>query len=183
MLNKKAIQLSVNFLVVVILSIVMLGMGVWLLTQFFDFGVDIEQQISEKEEEAIEAALQQGELISIPIYTKTTQREELVLFGYGIYNVEDKSKFRIQAVSGIDESGTQVSSIDDWLRYDKETFILDKNEQKKDSIAVIPSETAARETYVFTFEVKRDVSDSSNIPDWQSYPFDNSVMKIYVKVR
>ncbi len=177
MLNKKAIQLSVNFLVVVILSLVMLGMGMFLLTQFFDFGEEIKDQISEKEEEAIEAALQQGELISIPLYSKTVEKGETELFGYGVYNVEVPSDFKIVDVGGIDENGESFST-DDWLVYDDSEFYLEKNEQKKGEIAVTVPDDAVIGTYVFTFEVKR--KDGG---DWERYPLSNSVMKIYVKVR
>ena len=47
-INKRAIQLSMNFLVTFILAIVILGMGVMFFTKLFMHGEEIKQQLDEQ---------------------------------------------------------------------------------------------------------------------------------------
>ena len=86
-MNKKAFELSANFLVIMILSIVMLGFGVYFTKQIFDRSHQLELQLDEQTNQRIEELMNDGSKVVVPFTTKTAKRDSLVVFGVGFLNV------------------------------------------------------------------------------------------------
>ena len=87
-MNKKAaFQLSVNFLVIMIISIVVFASSIYLINKFFTQAETIKLTYDERTEKEIERLLDDGSRIAIPFDKKTISNGEFETFGIGILNV------------------------------------------------------------------------------------------------
>ncbi len=86
--NKKAaIELSVNMIVITILSLVVLGIGFYLVTSLFSTATEYKRTLDEQTEQNILTALKKpGELISLPITQYGIERGETDVIGVGLLN-------------------------------------------------------------------------------------------------
>ncbi len=64
--GKKGIELSINFLVIMILGVVMLSLGIWLLSTFFESVTTFEQAVSEREREQMLVLIGTEDLVLQP---------------------------------------------------------------------------------------------------------------------
>ncbi|MBD3354943.1 hypothetical protein GF361_03080, partial [Candidatus Woesearchaeota archaeon] len=113
-MNKKGIELSVNFLVIVIISLVILSSGILIVRRYFSTAEDIKTQLDEQTERQIEASLGQGKMISVPFKRKTIGRGESDILGLGVLNIEDhRTEFNVNI---------SLSSA-----YDKNKDLIDQN--------------------------------------------------------
>ncbi len=87
MKNKKAIELSVNFLVILIIAIVVFGFGIYLVFKFFGAAPDITEGISSQLQQEINQMLSQGEKVALPINQQTVQDGKGYTFWLGISNM------------------------------------------------------------------------------------------------
>ncbi|HIH37473.1 hypothetical protein J4460_08505 [Candidatus Woesearchaeota archaeon] len=85
-MNKRGIELSVNFLVMLILAIVVFGFGIKLVYSMFSSSMNKIESLDQNSEQQIMSMLSSGKKVAIPIYKKTTVRGKPVVFGVGIYN-------------------------------------------------------------------------------------------------
>ena len=85
-MNKKGIQLSVNFLVVIILGLVILGLGTSLFYKLISTSKDIVLDVDKQTEERLERMMQTGGLVVISDVTKNIKAGEFADFYLGITN-------------------------------------------------------------------------------------------------
>jgi len=85
-LNKKGIELSINFIVMMILGMAMFFGGMVFVTKFFSQAADIKGSMDSQTERQIEAMLDSGSAFVIPIHTKEINRKNFDTFGIGVYN-------------------------------------------------------------------------------------------------
>ena len=159
-MNKKAsISLSINALVIIMLSIAMLSGGVALMYQFIGGAEDIKSLMDKKTELELERLLiNEGQMVALPLHTKIVSRGENHVFGIGILNIGDENDFILQVKlnKAIDEynkllTGTNAES---WLFYNDDKIPLKKNEHYKAAIMVnIPKENAPKGKYFFNARV------------------------------
>lgn len=158
--NKKGIELSVNFLVVIILSIVMLGMGVMMIRNFYSQSIETHQRISEKEEAQILSMLNRGEKVAMPVNFKKVQRGEIEPYGIGIFNVlEERKKFEIK----IEEEDIRAFDLNDEpIAFPQEFVnivieetepILEPNEFNTFNLFAKVSKDAVRGNYIYTVSI------------------------------
>ena len=82
-----AIELSVNMIVITVLSLVVLGIGFYLVTNIFTTANNYKENLDEQTKENIVSSLKEsGELISLPITKYPVQRKGTETIGVGIYN-------------------------------------------------------------------------------------------------
>ncbi len=87
-MNKKAaIQLSVNFLVILIICIVIFGSSIFVLRKFFSHAGTIKGTYDERVEKQIEALLDDGSRVAIPFDRKKIPNGEFETFGIGVLNM------------------------------------------------------------------------------------------------
>ena len=94
--NKKAaIELSVNMIVVTVLSLIVLGIGFYIVTHIFTTATEYKEKLDEQTKENIRTTLMQtGELISLPINKYIVQRGENEVIAVGLLNnVGDRQTF------------------------------------------------------------------------------------------
>ncbi len=86
--NKKgAVELSVNMIVITVLSLVVLGIGFYLVTSLFTTATEYKGTLDEQTEQNILTALKKpGELISLPITQYSIERGETDVIGVGLLN-------------------------------------------------------------------------------------------------
>ncbi|MBI2572651.1 hypothetical protein HYV86_02215 [Candidatus Woesearchaeota archaeon] len=161
--HKGSIELSLNTLVVVIISVVILSGGVTLLYKFVTQAEDTKAQLDARTIQAIEdMVVDQGKQVALPFHTAKVERGQVHAFGVGVLNIypEDTSfEISVQPVKLLDGSGNEISAQGEleralrWVSYDTESFTLKENQHDKKSIFVAPDETAKVGQYVFTVKV------------------------------
>lgn len=158
MKNKKAVELSINFLVIVIISLVMLSTGLLIVRQYFGTAEEIQRQLDEQTVEKIENLLDEGDVIAIPLKRKIVGAGEQEIFGMGVMNInEQQTTFDIEimlsnaydnAKNDIDPDADLSQHPESWLLY-PDTLILDPREKGTVSINVNVPAGVVSGTYIF----------------------------------
>ena len=161
-MNKKAaIQLSMNFLVTIIIALVMLAAGIVLLRNFVLVTEGAQANVDERTEQRLAVLLDQGEQVAIPFSRQTLKRGDQHVFSVGVLNIlappdELGTEFRIKiSVSSARDSQDRDISIDlsDWVTYSDLPFSLQKNERQKVNVLVSVPTGAKSGTYIFNVGV------------------------------
>ena len=172
--HKKGIELSVNFLVVIILSLVMLSMGIYLIREFFETTADLRDALDQQTEEQLTQLLQEGKLVALARTRKTIPVGESALFGLGILNInpgDGKRTFEIHIQSpeeavGYDSLNNPIQAdTSTWLKYQR-TLELGPNEAGSIAIRVEPQEGVPKGTYIFNVAVTTQESPYKNTKFW-----------------
>ena len=123
--SSKGIELSINFLVVLILSIVILGLGVYLYTRINVQIQDLVEDVSQEAQDDIFSFLdkQQNELVFIPNVIKEVERGEVAHFPLGI-------KADTSLCGGGAEATFTITLNDDIIVDEKNTEIIPDNNLK-----------------------------------------------------
>ncbi len=85
--SKRGIELSINFLVVVVLGLAFLSMGIIAFNKFFREAEALKVAFDERTQAELETALSRGEKVSIPFTEKKVFAGETAIFGLGILNI------------------------------------------------------------------------------------------------
>jgi hypothetical protein len=182
--NKKAIELSVNFLVIIIISIAMLGMAVLFFNRLMAGANSIQTSYDQQTEQELEALLISGKKVAIPFTRKEVSPGSSVVFGLGILSLGD-TKYTIKVVCSkyINEEGTTSDCPIDLPATYPEERTLKNNEPAKIPIAIaIPKNTNVG-TYVYNVCVcKCDGCCADCPPDAISELYDDYAHKLYLRV-
>jgi hypothetical protein len=168
MKKKGAIGLSMNVLVVIIISLVILGMGVTMLYSFIGGATDIKTKLDAKTDAELERLLvNQGKMVALPLHVADVERGDTHLFGIGIMNVGDVSGdfyIKVEPSKAFNEDGDEISTSDtfNWFLFNDEAIHIQEGDHVKESIAVIVPKDAAKGQYLFSARVYTDSSYSSD---------------------
>lgn len=159
-MNKSAISLSINFLVVIIISLVVLGFGITLLFKFMGGAEDIKGKLDQRTQEQIEHLLiDEGKKVALPLHHANLYGGGEKAFGVGIRNIDflqfgDKFRINIEANTPSDTNANE------WFLYFKEDLTIEENEHHVEPIMVSVPDNAAKGLYIFDVTV----FDSFNKP-------------------
>lgn len=178
MSKKGVIGLSMETLVVIIISIVILAGGITLLYKFIGGAEDIKAQLDQRTEAELELLLvDQGKQVALPLHVAEVERGNTHTFGIGILNIDpDYSSYKIsiQVDSLIGEQKQLVdltpqkkAEIDRWVLYNDQTFNLEEGEHTKEAILVKVAADAEKGTYIFNAKVLRP--DNSQYGNTQKF--------------
>lgn len=107
-----AVELSVNMIVITVLSLVVLGIGFYLVTNIFTTATEYKEKLDEQTKDNIIASLRQsGELISLPLTKYTLQRGAVETIGVGIYNNAGSDQtfyISVECTEAIDTDQTEL---------------------------------------------------------------------------
>ncbi|MBI2138892.1 hypothetical protein HYU13_04840 [Candidatus Woesearchaeota archaeon] len=205
-MKRGAIELSTNFLVIMIISLVIFGSSLALTKKFFGKASDIKQLYDEKTESEIERLLDDGSRVAIPFDKKRIPNGEFATFGIGILNalnigVENNFRLRIRFKSAFDKNNQQICTNpascapNAWLRTadgipDSDGIYIDKsikNNQQQKVILGVEVKNAPAGTYIFDIKVCYNVPSGTIPPPSDctesGYPFAyDSLKKVYVEV-
>ncbi|MBW2978461.1 hypothetical protein KY331_06460 [Candidatus Woesearchaeota archaeon] len=164
-ISKKAMTLSINSLVVIIISLVILSLGIVLMRTFFKGTAELKAKIDSQTETKIASLLAEGEPLAIPVNRKTIEAKQHSTFGLGILNIyqdspEKRFYINIIASGAYDRTNTEILGVNfqDWLLWDEEPLTLLANEQEIIPILIAVSADAVPGTYIFTVDVTADGS-------------------------
>ena len=145
-MNKKGIELSVNFLVVIIISIDIIGFSVYILTTVVGRAGELSRMTQEDLNKRIET-LQCTGIVCFAVNYKEIKRGEFDIFGLKIFNTGAEAEFSLDiapvkpGLSFVPESG--------------ETFRIGGNEEKRIGIGIEVPKNATSGIYIFNIGVTR----------------------------
>ncbi len=185
MQKRGAVELSINMLVVIIISLVILGAGVTLLYKFISGAEEIKAQLDERTKAELERLLiDQGKKVALPLHIATVPRGEPHVFGIGILNIdEEHTQYQIEVTLDkvVDENNQPISPIyeaerhrkvQEWTLYDQSLMTIQTGEHQQQAILVNLPKDAAKGTYIFSAKVTNE--------EGQQY---GNVQQFYVNAR
>lgn len=155
--SRKAFELSVNFLVVIILSVTLLSLGIYFVKTMYESSKDIQSALDKQTEEQIESLLDQGYSFAIPINTRYIQSGGSALFGVGIlnsYNLKQEFQLNIKFSDAFDKDKARITNAEQYFSvlYDDKAFNLEPDENKKISVKMQTKKGIPSGTYIFDAE-------------------------------
>jgi len=159
--SKKGIALSINFLVIIIISLVIFGSGIVFLSKLMGGAEDIKTKLDSKTESQLERLLlDAGKKVALPKHTVYTEPGKVVSFGIGILNIDKKfgTKFKVSvklstASDKQEKVMTVLPDVSSWLLFNPGPYIIKENEHKTVPIGISVPKTAAKGTYIFNAQV------------------------------
>lgn len=160
-MKKKGFELSISFIVVIIMGIVLLALGIILLQQFIGAGIDIKADLDERTERQLSELLEGGDQIALPFNRQTLSRGDANIFGLGILNIQfdPSAQFEVEVIfsNAVKKDGvTQIQNVPpvtEWARYDRGPFEIGFNQQRKEPIRMEVPTGVEGGTYVFNVKV------------------------------
>lgn len=160
-MKKGAIDLSMNVLVTIIISLVILGSGITLLYNFIGGAEELKAELDQRTAQELERLLvDQGERVALPLHAATVLRGENHVFGIGILNIKDgvtDFQIMVDLSDAFDKQNelivTSTIDLNQWIFYDESIFSLDANEHQKEAILVTVPKDAVPGKYVFVATV------------------------------
>jgi hypothetical protein len=170
--TKKGIELSINFIVMLILAIVGFVMGLMFIPQLFKASTDMYQQLDSQSKDILMNQAMEGRVAIYPENFQTKVGSGRVV-GLGIYNVGNTQNFTvgIKYVSGTETDGTDIppslitmtewamvdSLVVDWYPYKVHpTIEVKRNDRDIESIFFKAPAGALRGKYTFAILVRKD---------------------------
>jgi len=174
MKRKGAIGLSVNVLVILIISVVILGFGISFLYTLMAKGTEFEEDIDKKTMLELERLLMsEGEKVALPLNKIQLFRGDSHVFGVGVLNIKKsvagKSNFRIVVTPDVfidaeDNINTEPNTELWEIEYYTESFSLGDHEHDMKSIYVEAASEASSGTYQFNVDILDETGDRYGIP-------------------
>jgi len=168
MINKKAIELSLNFMVILIISIIIFGFGVRFISRLSSEAIDLTRITEEELDERIGNLVCEGsDRVCIGIDRKTIKRTKFDVFGLKILNVLDNPRFDIvvsrPTPSGYTKSKAAIQT--DGLIWNPKSrsVFIEKDEENNLGIGVQVPADAVSGTYIFNVEIKTDDGRYANV--------------------
>lgn len=196
-MNRKAFELSVNFLVMLIISIVIFGGALYMVKQFFSSTQEIQKKVSAEIEAEIERRLvESGEQVAIPLNKAKLGLRESYAFGLGILNMLGEEKtFSIKmnfdrAFTKFNEpiTLTDGSFINkNWIFEELPPATIKNNDYEIVPLTVVADNrmsedsTTAPGTYVFNVCVFKEAPQECRKGAVNLYP-EGRISKIYVEL-
>jgi hypothetical protein len=173
-MNKRgALELSANFLVIMILSVVMFGFGLYFTYKIFDASNQRTVEIDQATEQRMEELFNDGSRIVIPFQTKTIRRGSVGVYAVGVLNTLDSGGDTVFTINpeqqlglcgtlqcptaGYDKDGQQLSDTDmqkvQILYKNPYQITLKKNQRQKFALGVDVANDAKSGTYIVDFSI------------------------------
>jgi len=161
MQKKAAIELSLNFIVFIIIAVVILILGIFIFTQIFGEGKEITGKVSEDVEARLNTLLITGnEKVIIPRTFKTVGRGDIATFALGIKNKDCARQFMIKTNFDIAVDSENIlqnvnsGEIATWY-FDESSYDIAQNDRKIVPILIRPGAGSINGwTYSFDVEVR-----------------------------
>jgi len=154
-MNRKAITLSINFLVIIILSLVIVSLSIYFFTTILTKAKSLASYTQEELDKKIESIQCEG-LVCIPINYKKIHPGEFTIFGMKIFNDANSEKtFKIiRSCSGISTENEPLNCENISILTHDEVQIPARSE-KRIAIGVEAKKNALPGMYIITINVSR----------------------------
>jgi len=167
---KKGIELSLNFLVTIIIAIVIFAFGVRFISDLVTETTKLESLTTDQLDKKMENLVCGTEKVCLGTTKKTIQKGKFDVFGIRIINILETQEFNINAkVTKIIKNNEEIIDSNNLNKINlkhRKTFIIEKNNEENLGIGVEVAKDAVSGTYIIDVEV----------------PQYDEVYKIYVEV-
>ncbi len=172
MLYKKSVELSLNFMVILIISIVLFGFGMKFISNLSSQAMNIQDMTVTELDDRISSLICEGsDRVCIGQDRRTIKRGEFGVFGLKIMNVLDSQSFDITITLadpiGYRKDRTPITSPPSpqlILNPSTRSINIQKNEERSLGMGVQAPSNAVSGTYILDVEIKaQDGSRYSNI--------------------
>jgi len=178
-MNKRGLELSINFIVILVLAIITLFMGILIFRIMFAGGTEFEKEVSDRTKAEINKILMRGEdSVILPDFYREMSIGDTHVFGLGIKNNGPERAFTVLVEPktwAVDERNQQAGPavVRDWYFEKIGPFTIKSSSLEIVSIPLRITSTAKKGwTYVFNVKVVDDAG--------QNY---GTIQKIYVEIR
>lgn len=159
MLNKRAIELSLNFFVILIISIIIFGFGIRFISRLSSQATELQEiTISELDERIGNLVCEGSDRVCVGIDLKTIRRTKFDVFGLKIINILESQNFDINVArptpSGYTKTKQEIYGDNLILNPKARSVFIEKNEEKNLGIGVQVPADAVSGTYIFNVEIK-----------------------------
>ncbi len=197
MKKKRGLELSINFLVVIIISIALLFMGAAFFRNLLIGANKIKENYDQRTEEELEDLLTQGERVAIPFPRQDARKGDTIVFGLGIYNALGHNlnfKVNVQCSTAFQDTqelttacGDVFTNGDGKIFWNGNDILIKNNERHKMPIAVYFPKNAEVATYIFNVCVCQGDSTPVGCPTCGSGSLPanlyESIHKMYVTLK
>ncbi|MBW2984232.1 hypothetical protein KY361_03900 [Candidatus Woesearchaeota archaeon] len=167
-MNKKGIELSVNFLVTIILAITIFVFGIMFARNLLGGAEDITRMSEEDLDAKMDDLMCPGdERVCFGVRTKTAKRGELVIFGIRILNVLDDPKefiIEVNAIGAILKGERDITNLPNLVIFksvkplavlpERRTETIDTNDDMKIGVGIQPANNAPPGKYILDIYVR-----------------------------
>lgn len=175
-MDKKGIELSLNFLVILIISIVLFGFGVKFISRLSSEATQLQDlTLGELDERIGNLVCEGSDRVCIGIDRKTIKRAKFDVFGLKIINILDSQNFDVTVTrptpSGYTKTKQEIQADNLVWNPKSRSIFIEKNEEKTVGIGIQVPANAVSGTYIFNVDIK--------ISDGKPY---SAAQKLYVDV-
>ena len=179
-MSKKAMEMSVGMIVIIILSVLIFSLSLSLLFKWFGQAEKLQGEIDRQTQDQILQALKTGnQLVVVPFSIQQIKRGDIAIFGIGVRNVGADSDYSmaVEFSNAYNPDGSQLGVDRNHIRTKwvgnfntVPTFKLKRNQQEVKTLAfkadvnMAPSRPTTRGDYVFNVCVYNKPLDSSGGP-------------------
>lgn len=160
MTNKKAIELSLNFIVILIISIVIFGFGIQFISKLSSQATELQEMTTAELDESIGNLVCEGsDRVCVGKDRKTIPKSKFGVFGLKIVNILDTQHFVVTisrpSPGGYTKNNQGILN-DNLLSNPKDPrdILIEKNEEKTSGIGIQVPPNAESGTYIFNVEIK-----------------------------
>jgi len=154
-------ELSINFFVVIILSIVIISFGMFIFSKMFDKGMEFQEQMDQANKERIDALLDTGEPVTVPRNVKGIEAGDDFTFHMGVSNeLSNDLIFQVMIVE--DEDPTSLNFPLANIIYNKQQITLAPGERSYKPFKIVVPGGLAKGTYLFNVSVCYDDANTTS---------------------
>ena len=157
--SKKAIELSLNFIIILVLSIIIFGFGVRFISKLSSQAIELQEVTTGELDERIGNLVCEGsDRVCVGIDRKTIRRTKFDVFGLKVINILDSQNFDIIISRPFPSGYTKNKQPIDadalvWNPKARSVFI-EKNEEKNLGIGIQVPANAVSGTYIFDIKIQ-----------------------------
>lgn len=180
--GKKGIELSMNFFVVVVLSVVILGFGLKLLYDMIAKANVVADRVGGCTEQSIDAMLAESRVAVCPSEATIGRgRSGKLLIGILNTDVPDRFAVSVSAAAAVDNNDNTIASapLSDFRFTYKSDYAIPQNTDRKLAVIAAVPKNAPKGTYIVDVLVCSGTSTPASCEAANSY---DAVQKVYVKV-
>jgi uncharacterized membrane protein len=179
--SKKGIELSINFIVMLILALAVFAGGLMFAAKFFGQAEKVRSNLDAQTEKQIEKLLDSGSPVVLPISTKEIFRNKFDTFGLGILaKANGKYTVTVQQDGAFKKDKTAITTnFESWRQLPVDSLNLKKNEKGKMLIGVQVPKTVDSGTYLFKITVAFESENTAEFPNMPEY---DKPLQMIVKV-
>ncbi|MBU0470720.1 MAG: hypothetical protein KKA62_00415 [Nanoarchaeota archaeon] len=163
MKKKGAIALSMDFLVVIIISLVILAGGITLVYKFIGGAEEIKSDLDKKTTDELERLLVgQGQKVALPLHVADVPRGDTHIFGLGIMNMKESTEtffISLELSKVVDAAEADItnqvdkSKVKNWVLFDGKGIMIEPGNSIKEPLLVNIPKDAVKGQYIFSVKV------------------------------